>query len=58
MGYCANETLERKEGGQHIRESIVATKDAPFLKIIGEEYQEGKGEEDGHNITPLMPHCP
>ena len=58
MDYCANETLGHREEGRHIKESIVATKDVPFLKITGEECQEGKEEEDDHNITLPMPRCP
>ena len=54
--YCVNGTLEHKEEGQHTRELIAAAKDAPSLKIIGEEQQEGKGEEDNCNTTPPMPH--
>ena len=58
MDYCVNEMLGRKEEGWHIKESIAATKDVPSLKITGEEHQEGKEEEDDHNSTPPMPHCP
>ena len=58
MDCCANETLECKEEEQHIKGSIVATRDVPFPKIIGGECQEDKEEEDDHNITPLMPHHP
>ena len=58
MDYCINETLGHREEGQHIKESIVATKDIPFLKIIGKERHEGKEEEDDHNITLPMPHRP
>ena len=58
MDCYTNETLGCKEEGWHIKESIVATKDVPFPKIIGGERQEGKEEEDNHNITPLMPHHP
>ena len=58
MDYCANETLGHKEEGWHIKESIIVTKDIPFLKIIGEEHQEDKEEEDDHNTTPPMPHHP
>ena len=57
MDYCTNETLEREEE-RHIKGSIAATKDIPFPKIIGEEHQEDKEEEDDHNITPLTPHHP
>ena len=57
MDYCVNETLGCREEEQCIKESIVVTKDVPSLKIIGEEHQEGKEEEDDHNITLPMP-CP
>ena len=58
MDYCTNKMLGHKEEGQHIKESIAATKDIPSLKIIGEEHQEDKEEEDDHNTTPPMPHRP
>ena len=58
MDYCINETLGHREEEQRIKESTVVTKDVPSLKIIGEEHQEGKEEEDDHNITLPMPHCP
>ena len=58
MDYCINETSGHREEGWHIRESITVTKDVPSLKITGEEHQEGKEEEDNHNITPPLPHHP
>ena len=58
MDYCINETLGRREEGQHIRESTTVTKDIPSLKIIGEERQEDKEEEDDCNITPPLPRHP
>ena len=58
MDYYANETLGRREEEQHTKESIAATKDAPSPKTIGEGHQEGKEEEDDHNIILPMPHHP
>ena len=55
MDYCINKTLGCREEEQHIKELIVATKDIPFLKIIGEVCQEDKEEEDDHNIILPMP---
>ena len=55
MGCYTNETLEHKEEGWHTSESITTIKDVPSPKTIGEECQEGKEEEDDHNITPPMP---
>ena len=55
MDYYINEISERKEEEQHIKESIVATKDAPFPKTIGGECREDKEEGDDHNTTLPMP---
>ena len=58
MGCYTNETSEHKEEGQRTSESITTIKDIPSPKTIGEERQEGKEEEDDHNITPPMPRHP
>ena len=58
MDYCTNKMLGCREEGRHIKESTAVTKDIPLLKIIGEECQEGREEEDDHNSTPPMPRHP